>query len=78
MPSPDIATARELGIIVQRLDELERRSRERDDKLKALDDKLDNLLAILNRAQGAGWVIGLAWAGLVVLGGWAISAWRGH
>ena len=74
----DAATARELGIIVARLDEIDRRGLERDAKLRALNDKLDELLGILNRAQGAGWVIGLAWAGLVVLGGWLISAWRGH
>ena len=78
MPTPDIATARELADLEARLDEIDRRGLERDAKLRALNDKLDELLGILNRAQGAGWVIGLAWAGLVVLGGWLISAWRGH
>ena len=46
----DAATARELGIIVARLDEIDRRGLERDAKLRALNDKLDELLGILNRA----------------------------
>ena len=74
----DAATARELGIIVARLDEIDRRAQERAAEIAALNKKVDQLLDVFKQGSGAAKLAAVLFAIASAVGGWAVTSWRGH
>ena len=75
---PDANTARELGIIVARLDEIDRQAQERAAKIAALNKKVDQLLDVFKQGSGAAKLAAVLFAIASAVGGWAVTSWRGH
>ena len=80
MPTPDIATARELADLKARLVMLEQASKDRRKQLdemrreqsdqiaalrKDLGTKIEDLAGVLKMAKGAAWLGGLLWVGIL-------------
>ena len=93
MPTPDIATARELADLEARLVMLEQASKDRRKQLdemrreqadqiarlrEDLSDKIEELAGVLKMAKGAAWLGGLLWVGILGVAALIVSYMKGH